>query len=67
MLIHGLCSHCVCGFSVSHCFVMQYFVCFLVLHHLNDEEKGGCFTLIVFLISCEYKCYVFPLGLVSSV
>ena len=58
----------VCGGSVfSYCFVMQYFVSFPALYHLNDEEKVGCFTLIVFLISCDYKCYVFPQGVVCIV
>ena len=46
---------------------MQYFVSFPVLYHLNDEEKVGCFTLFVFLISCDYKCCVFPLGVVCIV
>ena len=23
------------------------------LHHLNEEERAGCFALIVFLLSCD--------------
>ena len=30
------------------CFVIQYLVC----NHLAEEERAGCFTLIVFLLSC---------------
>ena len=29
------------------CFVMQYFLFFLVLHHLAWEVRAGCFTVIV--------------------
>ena len=29
------------------CFVMQYLVFFLVCDYLAEEERAGCFTLIV--------------------
>ena len=34
------------------CFAMQSLVSFLVLQSFVGEERAGCFTLIVFLISC---------------
>ena len=34
---------------------MKYFVSFLVLQHLADEEKSGFFILIVFLMYCAFK------------
>ena len=34
-------------------FVLPHLVSFLVLHHLDGEERAGYFTLIVFLISCD--------------
>ena len=34
-------------------FDMHYIVSFLVLNHHDKEEKAGCFTLIVFLLSCD--------------
>ena len=34
------------------CFVMQYFSKFF--NHLDGEERAGCFTLFVFLWSCDY-------------
>ena len=42
-------------FIFDSCSVMHYFVSFLVFSHLNGEERVGCFTLIVFLMSCD--CY----------
>ena len=38
------------------CFVMQYLVSFLVFIYLAEEEIVGCFTLIVFLLSCGCWC-----------
>ena len=37
------------------CFVIKYFV---FCNHLDGEEKAGCFTLSVFLVSCDSKCSV---------
>ena len=31
---------------------------FLVLHHLEEEERAGCFAFIVLRISCCCKCSV---------
>ena len=40
------------------CFVLQYAVPFLGLcNNLIGEEIAGCFTLIIFLMSCD--CYRF--------
>ena len=38
------------------CFVMHYFVSFLVKQSFDGEERSGCFALFVFLVSCD--CYV---------
>ena len=44
----------VCGGSVfGTCFVVHYLVPFLVFNHLDKEERGDCFTLIVFLMPCD--------------
>ena len=37
------------------CFVVHCFVSFLVL---GKRERAGCFTLFVFLVSCECYCSV---------
>ena len=37
---------------------MHYFVSFLVLQHLNEEERAGCFAFIVLQVSCYCKCSV---------
>ena len=45
----------VCGGSVfGPCFVIQYFVSFYFCIYLDDEERASCFTLILFLISCDF-------------
>ena len=33
------------------CFVMHYLVPILFDHHLEEEERAGCFTLFVFQMS----------------
>ena len=34
-------------------------------NHLDEEERAGCITLIVFLMSCDCKCSVaLPRGIV---
>ena len=44
----------VCGCSVfGLCFVIQYFMSFQCCNHLDGEERAGCFTLIVFLMSWD--------------
>ena len=40
------------------CFVVHCFVSFLVLHHLDGEERAGCFALFVLLVSCDCYCSV---------
>ena len=53
------CCPIVCGGSgFGPCLVIQYFMPFYLCNHLNGEEKAGCFTLIVFLMSCDGECYV---------
>ena len=45
----------VCGFlCLVPVFVMQYIMSFLVF--FTVEERAGCFTLIVFLLSCSGTC-----------
>ena len=47
-------------------FVMHYFVSILVLQSLKEEEKAGCFTIIVLQITCHCKCsVVLPHGAVG--
>ena len=43
------------------CVVVQYLVYFLVLHLMVKErakERAGCFTSIVFLMSCGCLCSI---------
>ena len=40
------------GFDI-HCVVY-----FLFCNHLDGEERTGCFTLTVFLMSCDSQCSV---------
>ena len=40
------------------CFVMQYLVSILVLQSLAEEDRHGCLTLIVLLMSCACYCCV---------
>ena len=53
----------VCGFlCLVPVFVMQYLMPFLVF--FTVEERAGCFTLIVFLLSCSGTCeYIMCLSL----
>ena len=51
LLIHCY-SHCVFFVSVP-CFVMQYVMSFLVLLSCLWDKTAECFTLIVFLSSCD--------------
>ena len=45
----------VCGFlCLVPVYVMQYLMSFLVF--FTVEERAGCFTLIVFLLSCSSTC-----------
>ena len=44
----------VCGgFVFGPCFVIQYLVSFC--SHLAEEERAGCFTSIVFLLSYGFR------------
>ena len=48
-------------------FVMQYSVPFLDCNHLTEEERAGCFTVIVFLLPCGCTCYMsLPRGTMRS-
>ena len=40
------------------CFNKQYLVPISFFIHLDGEERIVCFTLIVFLMSCDGKCSV---------
>ena len=31
---------------------------FCFCNHINEEERAGCFTLIIFLVSCDCYCFV---------
>ena len=35
------------------CFVKQHLMSFQFYDHLDEEERAGCFTLIVFLMPCD--------------
>ena len=37
---------------------MHYFVSILFYNHLEEEEKAGCFAIIVLQMYCYYQCYV---------
>ena len=39
-------------------FVIQYFASFWFSNHLDGEERAGCFTLTIFLMSCDSRCSV---------
>ena len=39
---------------------MHYFGPILVFNHLEEEEKAGCFAIIVLQMYCYYKCSVAP-------
>ena len=40
------------------CVVMQYYLLGGICHHLTEEERAWCYTLIVFLLFCFCKCPV---------
>ena len=44
--------------SFDPCFVLQYLVAFVFFNHPAGEERAGCYTLIVFLLSCDCQCSV---------
>ena len=37
---------------------MHYFASFLVLNHLEEEERAGCFVFVVLQMSCYCICSV---------
>ena len=39
-------------------FCTYVFVPCFVVHNLDGEERAGCFTLFIFLVSCECYCSV---------
>ena len=47
--------------------VMHYFVFFLFCNHLDGEERTGCFTLIIFLVSCDMLCITLCLSCFSII
>ena len=42
-------------FCVRICFAMHYFVSILVCNLLEEEEKAGCFAIIVLQMYCYYN------------
>ena len=45
----------------SHCLLFS-----TLCNHLDGEERAGCFTLTVFLMSCDGRCSVgLPRGAVG--
>ena len=57
----------VCGSSVF-VFVLFYItLCpFLFCNHLEEDEKAGCFAIIVYQMYCYYECAVaLPRGAVG--
>ena len=40
----------MCDFVFGSCFVIKFFMSFLVLQHLAEEERTACFTFIVFFL-----------------
>ena len=49
-MCRGLVCSCDCGISLSYSLTFY--------NHLADEERAGCFILIVVLLSCSCSCYV---------
>ena len=41
-------------------FVVWFFVSFLVLFHLAEEDRAGCFTFIGILLLCVSLCSGVP-------
>ena len=37
------------------CFVIQYIMSFLSCNHIDGDQKAGCFTLVVVLVSVDCK------------
>ena len=40
------------------CFVVRYLVCFSSFAIILMTKRAGCFSLIVFLVSCDCWCSV---------
>ena len=48
------------------CFCYSVLCAPLVKQHLDGEERSGCFTLTVFLMSCNSQCSVaYPHGAIG--
>ena len=45
-------------FINNHCVwsLFCYSVLYVLVFHLGGGERAGCFTLIVFLMSCDCQC-----------
>ena len=46
------------GFVFGPCFAMQYLLAFLVMRSSHPEERAGCFTLFVFLLSLTISAVI---------
>ena len=59
--------HIVCGGSVLVFVMLCITLCpFLFCNHPDEEERAGCFDLMIFLMSCDCKCSVaLPHGVVG--
>ena len=45
--------------GVLYCLLLCITLCpFWLCNHLEEEEKAGCFAIIVLQIYCYYKCSV---------
>ena len=57
----------IVGVSVfGPCFVNQYLMSFSCCYHLGVDERAGCATLNVYLMSCDCQCSVaLPYGTVG--
>ena len=52
-------SRNICGGSVLVFVLLCICLCsFYFCKHLDKDENNSCFALIVFLMSCDCKCYV---------
>ena len=54
----GLCVLFVGGSVFVPCFLIKDFVFAWLCNHLDEEERVGCFTLIVSSMSCDCDSFV---------
>ena len=56
----------LCGFTFVQYFVVLCIVSFFARNHLDGEQRAGCFTLFVLLVSCNcYYLVALPHGAMS--